>query len=48
MMFRTFLVPCFAALALSVSAQTDLDTVRDRRLSNIVGSSTGAANIALW
>ncbi|KAJ7051996.1 polysaccharide lyase family 8 protein [Mycena amicta] len=27
---------------------SDMDTVRQRRLSNIVGSSTGAANIALW
>jgi hypothetical protein len=45
-MVRTFLAPCLAALA--VSAQTDLDIVRERRLSNIVGSSTGAANIALW
>ncbi|KAJ6489074.1 polysaccharide lyase family 8 protein [Mycena sanguinolenta] len=49
-MLRAFLAPCLVALAtLSVvSAQTDIDTVRQRRLSNIVGSSTGAANIALW
>ncbi|KAF8151251.1 polysaccharide lyase family 8 protein [Mycena galopus ATCC 62051] len=51
MIFRTFLASCLVAFAtLSVvSGQTDnLDTVRERRLSNIVGSSTGAANIALW
>ncbi|KAF7335470.1 Polysaccharide lyase family 8 protein [Mycena venus] len=46
MMVHAFLALCLAALA--VSAQTDLDTVRERRLANIVGSSTGAANIALW
>ncbi|KAJ7035347.1 polysaccharide lyase family 8 protein [Mycena alexandri] len=45
-MFRPLLVAFLATLA--VSGQTDLDTVRTRRLSNIVGSSTGAANIALW
>ncbi|KAJ7149871.1 polysaccharide lyase family 8 protein [Mycena crocata] len=44
-----FLAAYLVALAaVSVSAQNDLDTVRERRLSNIVGSSTGAANIALW
>ncbi|KAJ7651176.1 polysaccharide lyase family 8 protein [Roridomyces roridus] len=37
-----------AALVAGALAQSDLDTVRQRRLSNIVGSSTGAANIALW
>ncbi|KAJ7692130.1 polysaccharide lyase family 8 protein [Mycena rosella] len=49
-MFRILITACLvAALAtISVNAQTDLDTVRERRLANIVGSSTGAANIALW
>ncbi|KAK7055904.1 polysaccharide lyase family 8 protein [Favolaschia claudopus] len=54
-MFRAaFLVPCVVALsALLVDSKlqrsdSELDTVRERRLSNIVGSSTGAANIALW
>jgi hypothetical protein len=45
-MFRAFLAATLVAI--SVSAQTDLEIVRERRLSNIVGSSTGAANIALW
>ncbi|KAJ7183601.1 polysaccharide lyase family 8 protein [Mycena filopes] len=46
MVFRLLVV---FLTTLLVSAQTsDLDTVRARRLSNIVGSSTGAANIALW
>ncbi|KAJ7470969.1 polysaccharide lyase family 8 protein [Mycena latifolia] len=49
-MFRPFITAWLvAALAtISVTAQTELDTVRERRLANIVGSSTGAANIALW
>ncbi|KAJ7765823.1 polysaccharide lyase family 8 protein [Mycena maculata] len=41
-----FIVATIAAV--SVLAQDDLDTVRERRLSNIVGSSTGAADIVLW
>ncbi|KAJ6578036.1 polysaccharide lyase family 8 protein [Mycena capillaripes] len=47
-MVRSFIAPCIVALATVSAAQTDLDIVRERRLSNIVGSSTGAANIALW
>ncbi|KAJ6524244.1 polysaccharide lyase family 8 protein [Mycena vulgaris] len=49
-MFRPFLAAYLAAtlLTISVTAQTDLATVRERRLSNIVGSSTGSANIATW
>ncbi|KAJ7146757.1 polysaccharide lyase family 8 protein [Mycena epipterygia] len=46
----SILAICLVATLITVSAQNagDLDTVRERRLSNIVGSSTGAANIALW
>ncbi|KAJ7146741.1 polysaccharide lyase family 8 protein [Mycena epipterygia] len=49
-MFPPFLALCFVATLVTVSAQNagDLGTIRERRLSNIVGSSTGAANIALW
>ncbi|KAJ7190753.1 polysaccharide lyase family 8 protein [Mycena pura] len=48
-MFHPFLTGALIALvALSARAQSDIDTVRERRLANIVGSSTGAANIALW
>ncbi|KAJ7629648.1 polysaccharide lyase family 8 protein [Mycena polygramma] len=48
-MFRFVLATCLVvALATVTIAQTDLDVVRERRLSNIIGSSTGAANIALW
>ncbi|KAJ7692116.1 polysaccharide lyase family 8 protein [Mycena rosella] len=49
-MFRPLITACLVAALtiISVNAQTDLDTVRERRLANIVGSSTGAANIALW
>ncbi|KAJ6615863.1 polysaccharide lyase family 8 protein [Mycena sp. CBHHK59/15] len=41
---RLLLSACFIAVA----SAADIDIVRERRLSNIVGSSTGAANIALW
>ncbi|KAF7327253.1 Polysaccharide lyase family 8 protein [Mycena kentingensis (nom. inval.)] len=42
------LVAAIALVATGALGQSDIDTVRQRRLSNIVGSSTGAANIALW
>ncbi|KAJ7149832.1 polysaccharide lyase family 8 protein [Mycena crocata] len=42
----TYLVTALATV--SVSAQTDFNTVHARRLSNIVGSSTSASSIALW
>nr|GAT56907.1 polysaccharide lyase family 8 protein [Mycena chlorophos] len=48
-MRRSFGVVSVALAATCALAQTsDIDTVRQRRLSNIVGSSTGSANIALW
>ncbi|KAJ7082937.1 polysaccharide lyase family 8 protein [Mycena belliarum] len=47
-MLPSFLLAAALTSTVFVAAQTDLNTVRERRLANIVGSSTGAANIALW
>ncbi|KAF7311916.1 Polysaccharide lyase family 8 protein [Mycena indigotica] len=52
MRLSTASAPSFALAVtlfpLLVHGQSDIDIVRQRRLSNIVGSSTGAANIATW